>query len=34
MLLLDGVSKVEGLGVQIMKWSVPENDRKIREDEV
>jgi hypothetical protein len=34
MLLLDGVSEVEGLEVQMIKWSVPEDDRKIREDEV
>ena len=28
MLLLDGVSKVEGLGVQIIKRSEPEDARK------
>lgn len=28
MLLLDGVSEVEVLGVQIIKRSVPEDDRK------
>jgi len=27
MILLDGVSEVEGLGVQIIKRSVPEDDR-------
>jgi hypothetical protein len=33
MLLFDGVSEDEGLGVQIIKWSVPEDDRNITEYE-